>query len=718
MNSLLGRLLFIVGIAVIPALAVQFYLEHEVLRARQQLIEEEALRFVRFVSAEQQATIEGANQMLTALAVSPAVQDNVAEACQRHLSSLEQATPHYHSLAVIGLDGHPICASVQHNPAADLSNQVYFKQALETGGFVLGEHATGRLSGQPAIQAARPFKGRDGRVAGVVVAEISLAWLEQQLETVPLSEGASVAVIDRNGIVLARHPQGNRFVGTPLSAANLHLLTEPKPGIVSLISMDGLPRITAFIPPAVGPGGLLLTVGLDLQTTLAPLVQARRTGTLLFVTGAVLALALTALLGIRLIRRPVDHLLQSAARWRTGDFSARTGLRGDRSEFGRLAAAFDAMAAALQARERALRSALESTTDTVIALDPDWRFTYLNQRAQAQFDPDRDLLGQTIWSVFQESSTGAFGEACRQAMDNRVPAHTEAYYAALDTHWEIHAYPSDNGITVFSRNVTQQRRVTAALRHSEERMRVAVEAARLGVRELDLVANTVVWTPNAAGIFGRDFVSRVPLDALVADVHPDDQPRLRAEWDRAISVPGHDYEVEYRFRNDSGDWHWICSYGRMLFEAGRPIRQIAVVQDISDRKQAEADLVQATALLRAIGNSSADAIYAKGADGRMLYANPAVLAIIGKSGESVIGGTEADWLSDPRQAAAIVANDQRVIRTGQSEVFEEAYDTAGPTKRVFRSAKSPLRLDDGTVIGIVGYPATSPGSRMPKRNCA
>ena len=59
------------------------------------------------------------------------------------------------------------------------------------------------------------------------------------------------------------------------------------------------------------------------------------------------------------------------------------GLRNDSSEFGRLGVAFNQMAEALEARERSLRTALESTTDHVMVIDGDWRFTYVNEHAKA-----------------------------------------------------------------------------------------------------------------------------------------------------------------------------------------------------------------------------------------------------------------------------------------------------------------------------------------------
>src|SRR4051794_1075975 len=139
-----------------------------------------------------------------------------------------------------------------------------------------------------------------------------------------------------------------------------------------------------------------------------------------------------------------------------------------------------------------------------------------------------------------------------------------------------------------------------------------------------------------------------------------------------------------------------------MFEAGHPVRGIAVVQDINARKQAEAELQRANALLHAISDGSVDAIYAKDAEGRYSHVNPALLAWIGTTAEAAIGHTDAELHSNPEQAAAIMALDQKVIRSGCPEVGEVEYDTANLGTRTFRASKSMLRLHNGTIIGIVG----------------
>src|SRR5664279_5554929 len=116
---------------------------------------------------------------------------------------------------------------------------------------------------------------------------------------------------------------------------------------------------------------------------------------------------------------------------------------------------------------------------------------------------------------------------------------------------------------------------------------------------------------------------------------------------------------------------------------------------------AHADLLQATALLKAIGELSPDAIYAKGVDGRFLYANPAVLATIGKAADEVLGHTDIEIHSDPQQAAITMANDRLIIEAGVPDVIEETWNVTEFDTRTYRSTKTPFYRDDGSLVGII-----------------
>jgi PAS domain S-box-containing protein len=130
-----------------------------------------------------------------------------------------------------------------------------------------------------------------------------------------------------------------------------------------------------------------------------------------------------------------------------------------------------------QASTRALRTALESTTDSVAVFDRTWRFTYLNERATAQLARGSDLLGQVVWDAYPTLAESVVGVAFRAAMESGLPTHADDHFAQTNAHFDAHAYPSKDGLTVFFRDVTDERETVAALARSEAQREVAQERA-------------------------------------------------------------------------------------------------------------------------------------------------------------------------------------------------------------------------------------------------
>jgi PAS domain S-box-containing protein len=99
--------------------------------------------------------------------------------------------------------------------------------------------------------------------------------------------------------------------------------------------------------------------------------------------------------------------------------------------------------------------------------------------------------------------------------------------------------------------------------------------------------------------------------------------------------------------------------------------------------------------------ASSAAIFAKDKESRMVVANPGCLNLLGKSLSEVCGRNDVQWHSDRTQAKKVLSNDQCVIESGQTEVYEEVFDTPLGT-RIILSTKAPLLNDEGQIVGIVG----------------
>jgi signal transduction histidine kinase/ActR/RegA family two-component response regulator len=356
MKRLLTRLMLVMSLAMVPALGFQIYTEHEARRVREQLVRDEALSLVRLVSAEQQRIIEGAEQVLNVIAGAPAVQDNDAERCHRLLANLLERSPRYNNAFIAGLDGRIPCASNQADLLVNIADRPYFRAALETADFTIGEYVIGRGSGQPTIHIAKRIIDRDGTILGVAVLGLSIGWLAEQVGHLSLPPAAIVMITDSNGTILVRRPGQARFAGTQIPEKNRFILDGDRIGIAEMKSLDeGRPLFVAYSPTGADPKGLAVGVGLDREVTFAALSRANWIGLMLIFLGIVLAIATTAILGARLIGRPIKQLLAAAENWRGGNLASRTGLGGERSEFGRLGTALDGMAVALEERETELR---------------------------------------------------------------------------------------------------------------------------------------------------------------------------------------------------------------------------------------------------------------------------------------------------------------------------------------------------------------------------
>jgi PAS domain S-box-containing protein len=147
-----------------------------------------------------------------------------------------------------------------------------------------------------------------------------------------------------------------------------------------------------------------------------------------------------------------------------------------------------------------------------------------------------------------------------------------------------------NGVFCEGFDATQQIAAETALRRQEEQLRLATEAADVGLWDVDLVDDKLFWPPRVKAMFGISADADVSMADFYTGLHPEDRERTTAAFSAAVDPAQRSlYDVEYRTVGKEDDvLRWVAAKGRGIFdEAGKCVRVIGTAIDISQRKTTE-----------------------------------------------------------------------------------------------------------------------------------
>ncbi len=275
----------------------------------------------------------------------------------------------------------------------------------------------------------------------------------------------------------------------------------------------------------------------------------------------------------------------------------------------------------LQVKNQQTTTIWESMTDAYATLDPDWRIVYTNSAATEVFRQMTGLtpaeyLGKSHWEVFPATVGTIVEQEYRRAVTDRVTVHFELFYETADTWFETHAYPSDEGLGIYFRNINERKWLEC------ERIAAEQERDRFFNLSLDLLAIAnfegyflrlnPAWE-QTLGFTAAELMAQPYLNL----VHPDDLAATLAVA-QGLSVGQMAVSFENRYRCKDGSYRWLSWSSRPYDEQNLVY---AVAHDITDRKRDDEALRRSEEFNRSILDSHRDCVKVVDLEGRLLYIN-------------------------------------------------------------------------------------------------
>ena len=250
-----------------------------------------------------------------------------------------------------------------------------------------------------------------------------------------------------------------------------------------------------------------------------------------------------------------------------------------------------------------VESMLSAISDAFFALDRQWRFRYVNDRAQQVLGVAREaLLGRSVWEAYEPAVGTIFEHEYRHAMEQRVPVAFEAPYPPLGMWFQVRAYPTPQGLAVYFQDVTAQHEAADRLQASQARLQALFDAAPVGLLVAEAPSGRLVQANRQVEeIFGHALLPAQDLQgpAWYRAFHPDGRRVQVGESPMAQAFAGEEHpELEIVYQRGDGRMTWVRCVGAPIRDAaGHVTGALVALMDVDRERRAMEALQERSAQL-------------------------------------------------------------------------------------------------------------------------
>jgi PAS domain S-box-containing protein len=570
------------------------------------VVSAEAARVARLAALREADLIDGGRNVLSTVVQQSAVRNFSSEGCSARLAELLPLYPRFANMGVVDRAGNLVCSAIKPVEPVNFADRPWFTRAVSTHSFALGDYQRGRITGRPSLVFGLPILDPDAVVTGVAWAALDLSWLQQFAAQVKLPGRPAVVLMDRQGTVLAREPDPERWVGTRVPDIS-EIIRRGDSAPLESRGIDGVDRLYAnvMLGDRTDPHAIV-AVGISTAVAYRDANRALQRNLLMLAVISALAIGAARLLANRFILGPTRSLVAVAQRLAAGDLTARIGPPYPPAEIGLAGEAFDAMAVSLEARDMALMQAaevqrkseirfkalLEAAPDAIVGVDRAGTIKLVNRRAEALFGAQRsELLAAPIQPLCPELPGELIGGADGPiALLQPGPVDVTAVRrdgSTFPAEVTVSTLDTDDGplVSIAVRDVTARKEAEEAAARIAHQLQEIIDNAPALISMQDTDGRYVLVNRQFETVRGVDrsaAIGRLPSELFGPEVG--EELRLRDTEPVVTGAAVDGEEVVFV----GGEPHWFLSLRFPLHDAtGRLYAVCAILTDVTERIQAE-----------------------------------------------------------------------------------------------------------------------------------
>ncbi len=364
----------------------------------------------------------------------------------------------------------------------------------------------------------------------------------------------------------------------------------------------------------------------------------------------------------------------------------------------------------LRESEERFRLFIEHAPAALAMFDREMRYLHLSRRWRSDYRMgERDMRGVSHYKMFPEMPE-RWKEVHRRALAGEVLRDENDHFERADgsvkwLRWEVRPWRDGAGtiagILAFTEDITERKLADDTFHDSQEKLRLALDGARLGTWNWDLKTGELVGSPLAFAMFGLPADTKFDFEIFLATLHPDDRTMVNDAMNRTL-VEHVEYDVEYRCVWPDGTERWIAAKGRAYHnDAGENIRVGGIVFDVTDRRRALERLRESEERFQAMANGIPQLAWMAEADGHIFWYNQRWYDYTDTTFEQMEGW---GWQSvhDPEVLPMVLERWNGSISRGEPFDMELPLRGADGRFRMFLTRVMPLLDSEGCVTRWFG----------------